>query len=1055
MIFEKYYETPSVLHVGCEPTHNYFIPFDIAQADYVTNNFCNCEDCVPFISTQKTTSNEVTLLNGTWDFHYFNSVYDLPESFMESVNAITYPDQIPVPSVWQNHGYDHHQYSNVNYTIPFDPPYVPNANPVGIYKRNFIYNKDSKFPLTFLNFNGVDSCLYVWVNDKFVGYSQVSHATSEFNITDFLVEGDNELVVAVLKYCDGTYFEDQDKLRMSGIFADVYLINRPTHFIFDYEIQTNLSADFKSATLSFTSKFLSNPKYNLEVINVLTPDSFSRDKALAKPLSYKFYGLDSSLLLEGTSNDGDFSFELSDICLWSAESPNLYKLVISDGDEIFTELIGFRKIYIEDAVVYLNGQNIKIRGTNRHDSDPITGCSISLEQITKDLSLIKQHNMNAIRTSHYPNRPEFYQLCDIYGFYIMDEADVEIHGVDTLYFSKWDTADYSKHAFRGDIANNELYSESVVDRVQRMVIRDRNRPCIISWSMGNEAGYGCTFESALSFTKHFDPSRITHYEGALHAPHDKKYDFSNIDLYSRMYTEPALADTYFANNPDKPFVLCEYVHAMGNGPGDIEDYFHNIEAHKGHFGGFVWEWCDHAIYMGKTKKGKKKYYYGGDFGEFPHDGNFCMDGLVYPDRTPHTGLLEFKNVQRPIRVVASNIEEKTFTFKNILDFTNANEYLTLAYTIMLDGERMSTSLIDNKEVLNIPPHLEVSIRFDYELPQEGRVDILFEYFAAKSNYFVKKGDLLGFDQVNLVDTKSQFVCMLQSDVTYSSELFSDFEISESRTAITVYHSDFTYTFSKLDGVFTNLIYKNHNILEKPMAFNVWRAPTDNDRVIREKWQAAGYHRMITKSYGATVSQENNTVVIKSKVSLSAIHIQKFMDISVTYTIAKDGSIHSSMEVVRDSEFPFLPRFGVKLYLADKMNDVCYLGYGPNESYIDKRRASYVGLFESNVRDLHEDYIKPQENGSHYGCDYVTVTDGNMILTAFNDSTISFNASKYDIDTLANTAHNYELVESGHTILCIDYIQSGIGSGSCGHQLEEPYQFNENEFTFEFTLKPGV
>lgn len=1030
MIYEKYHENLEILHVGTEPTRNYYIPFSQSQSDFIESIFLQPESLSDFIMQQKNMSNPYQSLNGNWNFHYYESIYDIPELFNASPNSINYPDSIPVPSVWQNHGYDTHQYSNVKYTIPFNPPFIPDLNPCGIYKKEFTHTPDQSTPLTYLNFEGVDSCFYVWLNNEFVGYSQVSHMSSEFNISNYLQDGTNELIVLVLKWCDGTYLEDQDKFRMSGIFRDVFLLHRPKNHITNYTIDTQFTESYHSAKIHMTTNFSQEAK-DIEY-QLLDPQGISIEK--------------------GCFKDGALCLSIEHPLLWNAEQPQLYRLILNDGDEIITEFIGLRHIYVQDSILYLNNMNIKFRGVNRHDSDPVTGYFISLDQLNIDFALMKQHNINAIRTSHYPNRPEFYQLCDIYGFYLIDEADVEIHGVDSLYVEKWDTADYAKHCFRGDISDNPAFTESIVDRVQRMVLRDRNRPCILIWSMGNEAGYGCTFEEALRWTKEYDSTRLTHYEGALHPPSDRKNDFSNIDLYSRMYATTQVTDTFMADNPDKPFILCEYIHAMGNGPGDIEDYFQNIQSHDKHCGGFVWEWCDHAIYTGVTPSGKPKYLYGGDFGEFPHDGNFCMDGLVYPNRTPHTGLLEFKNVQRPLRIVSNDLNKKTFTFYNIMDFSNANEVLYIAYSIMNDGERILTDYIKEKELLNIPPHTSKEIKLDYIVPSEGNISILFELIRLKDNHFTAKEDIMGFDQIALTDVKRpcKLIEQLEERTTNST-----ITVTESRTSIIIESDLFCYTYSKLNGTFSNMVYKNHTLLEQPMNFNIWRAPTDNDRVIKIKWYEANYDKMTVKTYDTTIENHDLCTKIVTKLSLGAIHIQRFMDLSVIWTIKSDGTITSKIHADINNELPFLPRFGLLLPLNNDMNSVDYLGYGPYESYQDKHHASYIGRFQTEVTAMHEDYIKPQENGSHYECDYVSVTNGTLKVTSYNRDTFSFNLSKYSLEELTSKAHNFELEESGYTYLSLDYIQSGIGSGSCGPQLGEQYQLRTDSFDFEISITPEI
>ena len=1018
MIIDKYYEDPSVLHINSTVHRSFYIPFSSKTLELPLN--------------QKEHSSFCKLLNGDWNFSFYNNIYEVPDDIFSPLRSPS-SNTIPVPSVWQNHGYDHHQYSNVTYVIPFDPPYAPSMNPCGVYTRTFEYKSDSNSPNAFLNFEGVDSCFYVWINGTFVGYSQVSHATSEFDVTSLLNDGTNHITVMVLKWCDGTYLEDQDKLRMSGIFRDVYILTRENKRINDYFITAVPSEDYASATISVSAE-------------TSTTDT---------EVNFELYDANSNLLAKGILENNTFSFTLDNPNLWNAENPYLYTLVLSTENEYITEKVGVRDIYINNSILYINGVNIKFRGVNRHDSDPVTGYTISIEQIQKDMELMKTHNINSIRTSHYPNRPEFYQLCDMYGFYVIDEADVEIHGIDNLYDESWDwSGDYSKHAFPDHICNSEEYIYSVVDRVQSCVHRDKNRPSVIMWSMGNEAGYGCTFEAALKWTKEFDKTRLTHYEGELHAPHNRENDFSNIDVYSRMYLTIEDSETYLNNNPTRPLLLCEYIHAMGNGPGDIEDYFAQIENYDTHCGGFVWEWCDHAVYVGTTKDGKKKYAYGGDFGEFPHDGNFCMDGLIYPNRTPHTGLMEFKNVQRPLRVTSFDTGNgsKSFTFKNILDFTNANEILKIVYTITNDGEIIHTGEISDKETLNIPPHSEKTIEIDYSLPSSGKCYIKFDYIQIVNRPFTEVGFNLGFDQVMV---KLDICKPVATYIEESQKFTGDISFVEDGNLVTISGNDFSYTYNKLSAAFDKLGYKNESLIDAPMTYNIWRAPTDNDRIIKQKWISAGYNRTMLRAYDTKVSKIDNSIVITTDFSIGAIYIQRIITGTSTWTITSDGTINLSTTCNRDTTMPFLPRFGICLSLPNNMNKISYLGYGPNESYVDKHQSSFIGKFNTTVSDLHEDYIRPQENGSHYNCDYVIATNNNVSLTVYSKDTLSFNASMFSVKELETKTHNYELTPSGHIILHIDYIQSGIGSGSCGPQLLDAYKLSCPEFTFTFSIKPSV
>ena len=598
MIVPRYYENLSVLHENTRPARAYYIPASRRMDNLVEH---------------REESDRMQLLNGTWKFQYFNSIYDIQDSFFEKNYDTENFDEIQVPSVWQMAGYDTHQYTNIRYPFPFDPPYVPQDIPCGAYVHTFEYSRDEKAPKSFLNFEGVDSCFYVWINGSYIGYSQVSHMTSEFDVTDVLQDGTNTVAVLVMKWCDGSYLEDQDKFRMSGIFRDVYILKRPKQAISDYHIKTRIEGMLAKVEIEMKFYFPLNVKISIE----------DRNGAV--------------VTLGSIAEEGTAVLEIASPELRNTENPYLYKLILETENEVIVDHIALRKIEIKDQVIYLNGQKIKFRGVNRHDSDPVTGFTISLEQLTTDLTLMKQHNFNAIRSSHYPNAPFFYEMCDKYGFMVIDEADIEAHGPFMIY-RKEDT-DYNRFKrWNEKIADDPVWEEAIVDRVKLMVERDKNRFCIVMWSMGNESAYGCNFEKALEWTKNFDPDRITQYESARYRNYDETYDYSNLDVYSRMY--PALSEIreYLDKDGGKPFLLVEYCHSMGNGPGDFEDYFQMIQNNDKLCGGFVWEWCDHAIAHGIAENGKTIYAYGGDHGEEIHDGNFCMDGLVYPDRTVHTGL---------------------------------------------------------------------------------------------------------------------------------------------------------------------------------------------------------------------------------------------------------------------------------------------------------------------------------------------------------------------------------------------------------------------------------
>ena len=507
-----------------------------------------------------------------------------------------------------------------------------------------------------------------------------------------------------------------------------------------------------------------------------------------------------------------------------------YKLVLSTGEEAITEQVGIREIHTEKGVLYINGVKVKFHGTNRHDSDPVTGFAISLDQIKKDLTLMKEHNMNAIRTSHYPNAPHFYQLYDRLGFFIIDEADNESHGTSDIYDTDPSWESRSKR-WNEIIADNSLYTESTVDRTQRCVERDKNRPSVVIWSMGNECAYGCTFEEALRWTKKFDSTRLTHYESSRYVSDKRKYDYSVIDLQSRMYPSLDEIRDYFKEDGTKPFVMCEYCHSMGNGPGDLEDYFEVIQSYDGACGAFMWEWCDHAIVLGKTIKGKKVYAYGGDHNEYPHDGNFCMDGLVYPDRTPHTGLLEFKNVHRPVRVLSFDQEKGSAVLHNYMDFTNLKDLLTIRYEASIDGVTVEKGIIDDPAVLDLPAHEEKEITLPVPQAEKGKCFLKLTYLLKEATEVLPAGFELGFDEL-AVKTAENVNQTAKALLAASGHAGKNFAVDEDDHYLIVSSDDFCYTYDKLTGVFARMVYKNQSLLDRPMEYNIWRAPTDNDRNIK-------------------------------------------------------------------------------------------------------------------------------------------------------------------------------------------------------------------------------
>ena len=1018
MIVPALYEDLHMHHLGTMPNRSYYIPASERMDDLVEH---------------REHSDRFQLLCGNWKFKYCKSIHEFEDLFFEQGYDASNWDTIPVPSVWQNHGYDQHQYTNIKYPFPADPPYVPYDNPCGAYICDFEYAVNPEAPKAYLNFEGVDSCFYVWMNGQYIGYSEVSHSTSEFDVTANIQEGHNKLAVLVLKWCDGSYLEDQDKFRTTGIFRDVYLLKRPEECIRDY----------------FTTMQIMDGKAEVRIRFAYEGGAVATKVKLLDAVGETVAEDDVSAF-----DGGAYTFQslltVYHPILWNPEEPYLYTLILETPNEVIVDRVGLREIHIENNQVYLNGNVIKFRGVNRHDSDPVTGPVISVDHMKRDLKMIKEYNFNSIRTSHYPNAPMFYQLCDQYGFLVIDEADHESHGASELYCSENDVWANHVEKWNEPFADNPEFMEATLDRTQRCVQRDKNRPCVICWSMGNESAYGCCFESALAWTKHFDPARLTHYESAQYRSRKRKYDFSNIDLYSNMYPSLETLQEYVDSNPDKPYLMCEYAHAMGNGPGDLEDYWWFIQSNEVMCGAFVWEWCDHAVYAGKADNGKEKYLYGGDHGEYPHDGNFCVDGLVYPDRRPHTGLMEFKNVHRPVRVTSFDQNRQTVSLHNYMDFVSLDDYLTISYEVNCDGEIVCTGEIE--KVPAIMPHSDGTVAIKIEVPAKGRCYLKVNYALKNATELLPAGFALGFDEIKLnnSDERNQKALSIwrAKEATEAS-----IRVEEGNRYLTISAANFSYQYDKFTGMFSKMTFEGKQLLDKPMDLNIWRAPTDNDRKLKLHWMAARYDRAVTRAYRTHFVAADSEVRIHSDVSISALSIQRFMDIEADWTVSVNGAVTVNLLVKRNMEFPELPRFGLRLFLPKELENVAYYGLGPMENYVDKRHAAYHSLFTDTVTGLHEDYIRPQENGAHGDCDYVVLESEALRLTCVTPEEFSFNASHYTAEELTHKAHNFELEESGSTVLCLDYKQNGIGSNSCGPVLIEKYRLVDETIDFTIRIMP--
>lgn len=931
------YENLKCLHENTLSPRAHYIPYDSVEKALVGD---------------KTVSKYYTLLNGEWDFKYFERDIDCPATISDW-------DKIEVPSCWQLKGYEKPYYTNVNYPYPIDPPYVPDDNPMGVYRRFISVSAQNAQMENYIVFEGVSSCLELYVNGEYVGFSTVSHSTSEFKVN--LRAGDNEIVVKVYKWCVGSYLEDQDFFRNNGIFRDVYWLSRPEGHLFDVEIGYD-------------------------------------DKSLNCPYSYTLFDADNNQ----TNTDN--------LILWSAERPYLYTVVIEQAGEYIPLKIGFRTQSIsENGELLINGVSVKLKGVNRHDTHPTGGYTMSYEEMRDELLKMKELNINCIRTSHYPPAPVFIELCDELGFYVVDEADNESHGFG---FRNANWPAYDKNRLWP--CQNPEWREAHIDRAARLFQRDKNHTCVVMWSHGNEANYGENFAAMSEYIREQDTvmgfKRIVHYENSYNnrcrAERLDYKDPDTVDVVSRMYTTPWEMHQYIEKTGDKrPVFWCEYCHAMGNGPGDLMEYWREIYATPQFIGGCIWEWADHVAPISEGKFG-----YGGDFGEETHDGNFCCDGLVFSNRSFKSGSYEAKYAYQPMD---TEWKDGVLTVCNRYDFTNLDE-TEVRYEYVIDGEVVASGKLD----LNTKPHCSDKVDLDIE-PKSCR-------FGAYLNVYMNKdGKEVAHTQHKIAD--GEYVVKGEGTPTVTCQ----------GEYATVRGDGFEYKFNLHYGQLEKL----GEYLCSPMQLTVWRAPTDNDRRIKNKWFEENYHKCHNKVYETLV--EGNRITVKA--ALSSVSKYKFLEYTVIYTFYANGQIDVSFSGAFDKERTFLPRLGFEF--KTKATEFSYFGYGPYESYIDMHHASNMGMYQSCADNEYVDYIVPQEHGNHYNTKYLELGDYKFIA---NDG-FEFNVSNFDTGELDRKSHNFELVPNGYSNVRIDYKVSGIGSNSCGPALYSRYQLREEAINFNFSI----
>lgn len=1031
MIKEKYHNNINVSRLGTAKPRAYYIPYGTPEEAKLNI---------------REESSRFKLLSGNkWAFSYFESYEEIPDSITDQNTDISSWNRIPVPSNWQLQGYDNPQYLNSRFPFPIDIPFIPKNTPAGVYAIDITIHDDIDTLDKYVVFEGVDSSMYLYINGEFVGYSQISHQLAEFDITSYLRVGKNRMTVVVPKWCDGTYLECQDKWRMSGIFRDVYLLVRPKGHIEDIEVKTEVSSDYREAT-----------------IKTFIETSIAEDSIVTL-----FNSLGEKIETTVFDADGNAEIKVKDPRMWSAEYPELYTLIIESGDEFITIPVGIKTQKIENGVFYFNGRPIKLKGVNRHDFNYKNGYVCSYSDFKKDIILMKRHNINAIRTSHYPNDPRFYELCDELGMYVVCEADFESHGVGFPHYYNRNNA--IKRPVRGTIANDPMWENQIVERVLLMVENFKNHTSIISWSMGNESGWGCNVDKALIETKRRDPSRFTHYEDIISGSTETQVYLDNmpdsVDTHSRMYSPPEWCDNMMKACTEqkypKPFMLCEYCHAMGNGPGDLKDYWEVINRYDCFMGGFVWEWFNHGLYAGKADNGKPKFFYGGDFGEVYHDAEFVCDGLVSPDLKPMPGLKEYKNIIKPFSVKPVDLASGTFDIVNGYDFSYMSK-LEGTWELTQNGEVVASGSLGT---LAIPPRKSERVTLGYNLPSTGKCYIRIS-FASYGNICIPDGEIVGFEQFELPCEQ-----VFADKFNYGNVLYEDNGLN-----ITLFTDRFSYVFDKKLCAFTSFKVNGKEILKEAMQFNIWRAPTDNDRHQKNKWFAACLNDSKCYEKSTDIVENNGVVTVISKFIMAAPTKWPHLEITAEWSVFADGniSLHLNGKVgkgirfvpIKDGELDnpyddqvdvidYFPRFGFNLQLDKSFETIEYFGMGPYHSYSDLHNASFMGKFTSTPKREFVDFIKPQENGNHWNTywAYLHRADGLGIVVSNEITPFEFSALPYTPMELTNTKHSFELPDSQKTVLSIDYKQSGVGSNSCGPNLNKKYRFDEEEFTFDITLIP--
>lgn len=961
-------------------------------------------------------------LNGVWKFMFLDAPEYSPEGFFNSDFDVTKMDDITVPGNWQLQGYGKMHYSDLWYNFPINPPYVPTENPTGIYKRTFFVEESYRDKKIIIRFCGVDSAYHLWINGKEVGYSKVARNESEFDITDIIRVGEeNDVTVRVYQWSDGTYLEDQDMWWESGIFRDVELIGVPKDGINDYKVIADLDDEYKNGIFKVEAFLRTTKEVNVtfELVDAGENTVFTKT-VVAK---------------EGKACIDEV---IADVNHWTAETPYLYKLFMTvedDGQivEVIPQNVGFRNIRLNGETFLVNGVAIKFKGVNRHDYSPQNGRVVSREEIEKDIILMKQFNINAIRTSHYPNSYYLYDLCDEYGMYLIAETDLECHGFELTGDYKWITDDPS-------------WELAYVSRMTRMIERDKNHPAIIFWSLGNESAFGCNFRKMTDVAHEMDPTRLVHYEG--------DFDVESADVYSTMYTwienpkKPYLMKDIIEKSK-KPHVHCEYCHAMGNGPGNLKDYQDLVYAHDKLQGGFVWEWFDHGI-ESFIESGEKYYRYGGDFGDDPSNKDFCIDGLIMPDRTPSPGLYEYKKVIEPITTTAVDIQKGIINLLSRYDFANLDRF-NLVYKVMEDDVILQTGFM-------AVPSIEARANKDITLPYDlsaikvkpgAHYYVNISYQLREDTSYASSGHELATAQFELPLYKEGIVVRPEGILNVEKE----------HTTLHVKGANFSLDFNLVNGNLMNIVRDGMQVLSKGPRLTLWRAPISNDMEIIDKLKKVYFlHLEHEVVMNIDYHMEGNILKVEVDTINSTTNSAWHFKTKYVYTVCPSGDILIDVEGTPSGRVDLapdmLPRIGVSMHLDKSMEHVRYFGMGPGENYADSKEAAQMGLYANTVDGLFTNYVIPQENGNHMGCKWVSMTnDRGMGLLASTEGDFNFSASWYEDKDLDDAKHTCDLVKRDYIVFNVDYKQNALGTNSCGQWQLDKYRAKFEDFKLSFRLTP--